>query len=74
MRAISVALRSALLNTVRTAVIHDRSSNSSTRRSPTAESGQSGTGTDGSTETSGWVMKWTAGITIRLKVVCPEQP
>ena len=57
MVATSMALRSALLKTVRTERTQGRCSNRAARCTPTAESRHSGTGTDGSISTSGCVMK-----------------
>ena len=55
----------------RTPASQGRSTARRIRRIPTAESGQSGTGTSGSTTTSGCVMKWTLAMVFRT-ALCPD--
>ena len=59
-----VGAGSALLNTAPSRLIHGFSSTKPIRRTPSGESGQSGTGTRGSMTTSGWVMKCKVGIKV----------
>jgi hypothetical protein len=73
MSAASIALRSALQNTERTAASQGRRVANCILRMPTGDSRQSDTSTAGSIETSGCVMKCTTVMLVRLMDVYVPQ-